>query len=122
MWGNLLGDNYHTNAITTDLASQILPPSSTLMPADQVYNWPNPVTGGLTKIHFYLSTNAKVSVGIYSFAGSKVADFEVNGVGGMANEIDWNTGGVQSGVYFARVEAVSSNERDLKIIKIAVVK
>ncbi len=122
VWGNLLGDNYHTNAITTDLASQILPPSSTLMPADQVYNWPNPVTGGLTKIHFYLSTNAKVSVGIYSFAGSKVADFEVNGVGGMANEIDWNTGGVQSGVYFARVEAVSSNERDLKIIKIAVVK
>ena len=122
VWGNLLGDNYHTNAITTELASQTLPPSSTLMPADQVYNWPNPVTSGLTKIHFYLSSNAKVSIGIYSFAGSKVADFEVNGIGGMANEIDWNTGGVQSGVYFARVEAVSSNERDVKIIKIAVVK
>ncbi len=122
LWGNLLGNSYHSNAITTGLVSQPLPPSSSLMPANQVYNWPNPVTGGMTKIHFYLSSNAKVSIGIYSFAGSKVADFEVNGVGGMANEIDWNTGGVQSGVYFARVEAVSSNERDVKIIKIAVVK
>ncbi len=122
LWGNLLGNNYHMNSITTPLESQPVPPPSSLMPADQVYNWPNPVTNGLTKIHFFLRDNAKVSIGIYSFAGSKVADMQVNGIGGMANEVDWNVSDVQSGVYFARVEAVSSKERDVRIIKIAVVK
>lgn len=122
LWGNLLGDNYHMNSMTAPLASQPVTPTASLMPTDQVYNWPNPVTNGLTKIRFYLSANARVSIGIYSFAGDKVADIQTNGIGGVANEVDWNTSNVQSGVYFARVEAVSSKERDIAIIKIAVVK
>lgn len=122
LWGNLLGNNYHMNSVTSPLASQPPVPTASLMPADQVYNWPNPVTGGMTKIHFYLRDNARVSISIYSFAGSKVADIVTNGIGGIANEVDWNVGDVQSGVYFARVEAVSSNARDVQIIKIAVVK
>ncbi len=121
-WGNLLGDNYHTNSMTEPLAVQPVAPTATLMPTAQVYNWPNPVTTGMTKIHFYLRDNARVSIGIFSFAGNKVADFQTEGTGGMANEVSWNTSGVQSGVYFARVEAVSSKERDVAIIKIAVVK
>ncbi len=122
LWGNLLGDNYHMNSVTQSLQAQPVTPTATLMPTAEVYNWPNPVTDGLTKIHFYLRDNASVSIGIYSFAGSKVADIQTNGIGGVANEVDWDASGVQSGVYFARVEAVSSKERDVAIIKIAVVK
>jgi len=126
VWGNLLHDNSHMNSITTPLQSVQPPPfdMSNLMPKSQVYNWPNPVTGGTTKIHFYLRDNAQVSISIFSFAGHKVADMQTTGAGGVANEIDWNAGGVQSGVYFARIEAISSktNERDVAIIKIAVVK
>ena len=124
VWGNLLHDNFHSNSITTPLQTVPPPPSDTLtlMPTAQVYNWPNPVTNGLTKIHFYLRDNAQVSISIFSFAGHKVADFQTSGTAGVANEIDWNVSGVQSGVYFARVEAVSSNKRDVAIIKIAVVK
>jgi hypothetical protein len=126
VWGNLLHDNYHRNSITAPLHSVQPPPADTLtlMPKSQVYNWPNPVTNGSTKIHFYLRDNAQVSISIFSFAGHKVADMQTNGTGGIANEVDWNVAGVQSGVYFTRVEAVSSktNERDVAIIKIAVVK
>ncbi len=122
LWGNLLGDNYHMNSMTQALAAQPVTPTATLMPTNQVYNWPNPVTNGLTKIHFYLRDNATVSIGVYSFAGDKVADMQTNGIGGIANEVDWNASNVQSGIYFARVEAVSSKERDVAIIKIAVVK
>jgi FG-GAP-like repeat/Secretion system C-terminal sorting domain len=122
LWGNLLGDNSHMSSMAQPLASQPVVPTPTLMPTSQVYNWPNPVTNGLTKIHFYLRDNATVSIEIYSFAGDKVASIQANGVGGVANEADWNASNVQSGVYFARVEAVSSKERDVAIIKIAVVK
>ncbi len=122
VWGNLLGNNYHTNSVTSPLAVQPPPASQTLMPTSEVYNWPNPVTNGLTKIHFYLRDNARVSITIYSFAGDKVADLDANGVGGIANEVAWNAEGVQSGVYFARVQAISSNTKAVAIIKIAVVK
>ena len=122
LWGNLLGDNNHMSSMAQPLASQPVVPTPSLMPTAQVYNWPNPVTNGLTKIHFYLRDNATVSIEIYSFAGDKVASILANGVGGVANEVDWNASNVQSGVYFARVSAVSSKERDVAIIKIAVVK
>jgi hypothetical protein len=126
LWGNLLHDNYHMNSITEPPASRTIQPSAdtlTLMPKSKVYNWPNPVTNGTTKIRFYLNHDAQVSISIFSFAGDKVADIPtINGIGGNANEVEWNVSGIQSGVYFARVEAVSSKEQDVVIIKIAVVK
>ncbi len=122
VWGNLLGNNYHTNSAASPLVAQPPPATPTLMPASEVYNWPNPVTNGMTKIRFYLRDNARVSISIFSFAGDKVADIQTNGLGGTSNEVDWNVGGMQSGVYFARVQAVSSNETNVAIIKIAVVK
>jgi len=122
LWGNLLYDNSHSNSIADTLQYSAPPSESSLMPPAQVYNWPNPVTNNLTKIHFYLSDNAQVSIDVYTFAGDRVASFRVSGAAGAANEVDWNTSAMQSGIYFARVEAVSSKERDVKIIKIAVVK
>jgi len=125
LWANLLRDNNHANSITEAPAPRTIPPSITdtlsLMP--KVYNWPNPVTNGATKIRFYLNHDAQVSISVYSFAGSKVADIPTaNGTGGTYGEVDWNVAGVQSGVYFARVEAISSKVHEVKIIKIAVVK
>jgi hypothetical protein len=124
-WGNLLHDTYHSNSVTSPAASSLFPPpfSDTTSLVPKVYNWPNPVTTGVTKIRFYLNKDARVMISIFSFAGDKVADLPmVNGVGGTYGEVDWDVAGVQSGVYFARVEAVSSNQRVVKIVKIAVVK
>ena len=43
--------------------------------------------------------------------------------GGMDNETVWDVSDIQSGVYFARIEALSaSNQSEFAIIKIAVVK
>lgn len=120
LWGKLLNDNSHSNSIIEAPPPRTMPPSfsdtTSLMPKSQVYNWPNPVINGSTKIHFYLRDNAQVSISIYSFAGHKVADMQTNGTGGIANEVDWNASGVQSGVYFTRVEAVSSKTKDRKSV------
>ncbi|MFN3135234.1 MAG: hypothetical protein ACK44H_06630 [Candidatus Kryptonium sp.] len=37
-------------------------------------------------------------------------------------DIKWDVRNVQSGIYYARVEAISQGRSDVKIIKIAVVK
>jgi hypothetical protein len=36
--------------------------------------------------------------------------------------VEWNVGGVQSGIYFARIEAVGSGGSGVNIVKVAVVK
>jgi hypothetical protein len=44
------------------------------------------------------------------------------GIGGVDNEVEWNVGGVQSGVYLARIEATSGGKSETAIVKVAVVK
>jgi hypothetical protein len=63
-----------------------------------------------------------VDVRIFDMAGELVGEIR-----GRANplapiDIPWNLGGIESGVYFARVEAQGSGRKDLKIIKVAVIK
>jgi len=56
-------------------------------------------------------------------AGDLAAELSGNGIGGVDNEIIWDVTNIQSGVYFARVEAKgSSGQSSFKIIKIAVIK
>jgi len=122
LWGNLLADVGHSNSKVEPVISGIIPPAASLMPPDRVYNWPNPATGGWTKIRFYLRENANVNISIFDFAGDKVADFSTEGFGGIDNELTWNTTNVQTGIYFARVHAQAANETATSIVKIAVVK
>lgn len=96
--------------------------SSEFFPKDRAYNWPNPVYNGVTHIRYYLGESASVHVKIFDLTGDLVTQLEGPGSAGIDNEVAWNVGGVQSGVYLARIEAVGSGKSDVKIIKIAVVK
>jgi len=52
-----------------------------------------------------------------------VSELNDTAQGGFDNETVWNVSNIQSGVYFARIEAVgNSGKNETNIIKIAVVK
>jgi hypothetical protein len=91
-------------------------------PRDRCYNWPNPVYDGLTRIRFFVSEDADVTVKIYDLAGDHVETLYGRATGGMDNEIVWNAGNIQSDVYLARVEAIAPGKKGEKVIKIAIVR
>jgi hypothetical protein len=98
------------------------PLSTQFFPPGRAYNWPNPVYDGRTYIRYYLGGNATVRITVYDFAGDKVAAFPGPGIGGMDNEVAWDVSGVQSGVYFARIEASGEGHTGSTIVRVAVVK
>jgi hypothetical protein len=91
-------------------------------PASRAYNWPNPVYSGVTYIRYYLREQATVKIAIYDVAGDKVTEFAGTGIAGVDNEVAWDVSGVQSGVYFAHIEATGNGNSGKTIVKIAVVK
>ncbi|HSD64028.1 MAG TPA: T9SS type A sorting domain-containing protein [Ignavibacteriaceae bacterium] len=96
---------------------------TTFLPENRAYNYPNPVYEGKTYIRYYVSEDAKINIKIFDLAGDYVAELNDEARGGLDNETLWNVGEIQSGVYFARIEATGiSGKSDSKIIKIAVVK
>ena len=98
-------------------------PSTDFFPTTKAYNWPNPVYGNSTKIRYYVSENSTATVKIFDLSGALVTSLSGNATGGMDNEIDWEIGKVQSGVYYANLEVVSASGKSAnKIIKIAVIK
>lgn len=92
------------------------------MPKGRVYNWPNPVYDGRTFFRVYVSEDANVKIKIYDLNGDFVDEVKGFAYAGVDNEFVWNVKNVQSGIYYARVEASSSSKSDYKIIKVAVVK
>jgi hypothetical protein len=104
------------------MASTSQPLSSEFLPKVRVYNWPNPVYGSTTNIRYYTSENATVHVKIFDLSGRKITELTGTGTAGFDNDLTWDVSGIQSGVYLARVEAVSAKQSAVQIIKIAVVK
>jgi len=95
--------------------------SADLMPAKKVFSYPNPVTEGAANIRFTLARPAeRVLVRIFDLAGNFVGELSREGLLPGDHEIAWEVSGVQSGVYFARVTALSGGENRFEIIKIAV--
>ncbi|MCK6543147.1 T9SS type A sorting domain-containing protein [bacterium] len=94
-----------------------------LMPARSVYNYPNPTRGERTVIRYFLSESAKVSIKIFDLAGDLVTTLHGPGLAQTDNEVVWNLDRVQSGVYFAKVQAkTSSGKKEIRTVKIAVTK
>lgn len=116
-FGNEQNNSFVINAANTNKINQFFPTT-------RAYNYPNPVYRDETYIRFYVSENSKVNIKIFDLAGDFVAEFNSFAQGGMDGEIPWNINNIQSGVYFARIEAVSqvSNKSEYAIIKIAVEK
>lgn len=119
-WGQFLRDAQHTGLYL----HSALPPKKegSLLPEKMVYNYPNPTEGNATTIRYYLRDAAEVSIRIYDMAGELVKEITGPGLEGIENEVKWNLSEIQSGVYFARVNAKAQGESSVVIIKIAVVK
>jgi hypothetical protein len=119
-WSNYYGDAYHTNYMESPAPG--VQKSDELLPKAMAYNWPNPVYENLTHIRYYVGKQATVTVRIYTMAGESVATLTGTGAAHTDNEIDWDVSAVQSGIYFAQIEADGNGEKSSTIIKIAVVK
>lgn len=119
-WASELGDSYNSSFV--DVNAKI-DTKLDFFPSDKAYNWPNPVYGTETNIRYYVADNSDVNIKIFDLAGALVAELKDKAVGGFDNETIWNLAGIQSGVYYARIEVKSiSGQTANKIIKIAVVK
>jgi hypothetical protein len=98
------------------------PPSVSFLPNDRVYNWPNPVYGSSTRIRYYTSVPAQVTIKILTIAGELVAELHAFSSGGVDEEVTWDVSGIESGIYLGRLEATGGGKSEVTIIKIAVVK
>ncbi len=119
-WPQYGRDERHSGRDLTQTSGT--PVSSNFFPKDRAYNWPNPVYSGRTFFRYFVSQNADVRIRIFDIAGDQVAELHGQGIGGMDNEVAWDIGGVQSGVYFARIEADGQGQSGLAVVKVAVVK
>ncbi|MCU7495080.1 MAG: T9SS type A sorting domain-containing protein [Ignavibacteria bacterium] len=96
---------------------------SVFMPKERAYNWPNPVYGEQTNIRYFVSEDSKIEIKIFDLAGDLVAELSDNARGGLDNETVWNVSGVQSGVYFARIQATGvTGKTENNTVKIAIIK
>jgi len=116
---------YQRDAAHSGVDAALLTPvplSSEFFPNERAYNWPNPVYDGKTHLRYFVKENSTVSIRIFDLAGDLVTSFPGPGVGGIDNEVEWDVSGIQSGVYFARIEASGSGGSGSAIVKVAVVK
>ncbi|HPI38151.1 MAG TPA: T9SS type A sorting domain-containing protein [Ignavibacteriaceae bacterium] len=120
IWNGEYGSVMNSNYLGTALS---LNRQTNFFPVERAYNYPNPVYEGKTFIRYYVSEDSKINIKIFDLAGDYVAELNNEAYGGMDNETIWDVSGIQSGVYLARIEAVSnSGKTESTIIKIAVVK
>ncbi len=121
LWSGYLRDEKHSNYSVK--LSQILPsPSADILDKNEVYNWPNPVYDDFTFIRIKTFYDAKVNVKIFDVSGLKVDEFNVTTSANFEVDLKWDVRNVQSGIYYARIEANALGRSDVKIIKIAVVR
>ncbi|MEE9225129.1 MAG: FG-GAP-like repeat-containing protein, partial [Bacteroidota bacterium] len=119
-WASYRGNARHTAFENSQLLGD--PITTAFFPEQRAYNWPNPVYEDRTNIRYYVSKDAVVRIKVFDLAGDLVDEFSGPGVGGFDNEVPWDVSNLQSGIYFARIEASSGAENGVAIIKIAVVK
>ncbi len=119
-WAEESGNNSNTSFVNSASQQNV---SNEFFPSKRTYNYPNPVYGNKTFIHYYVSQDSKINIKIFDIAGDFVAELNDAAQGGLEKETAWDVSNIQSGVYLARVEAQGNNGKtETNIIKIAVVK
>lgn len=121
LWKNVNGDKYFSN---NNFKSLYLPVVySEKLPADRLYNWPNPVYDSKTYIRYYLNGNSgTVNIKILDLSGELITKLAGSNYSNSDNEVVWDVSNVQSGIYYGVIEAEIDGSTETKIIKIAVVK
>jgi len=122
IWWNQSLFNYTANNFIPDFLVPETPGGTELMPAGQAYNYPNPNTGNFTILRYYLREDAQVAIKIFDLAGDLVDHFTGPGQGQIHNEVRWELKDISSGVYLCRIEAVSVREKQIRLVKILVIK
>ena len=119
-WAELFGNNLNHSSLGSASVTNSI---NEFFPVSKAYNYPNPVYDGQTAIRYFVSQDSKINIKIFDIAGDFVAEFNTEAIGGLDNETIWNVGNIQSGVYFAKIEATGNNgQTENVVIKIAVVK
>jgi len=117
-YGSDMARSFNLDNLVNDLE-----PESALMSKRKVFCYPNPTENNETFIRYTLSRMAdQISIRIYDLAGDLVQVLLASGLTPGDHQVRWPVDQVQSGVYFARVEATARNNSVVKMIKIAVVK
>jgi hypothetical protein len=120
-WGQHRHDSQHTASFIDVERPSVSAPE--LMPPKSVYCYPNPTEGDETYIRYHLTKfTEKVSIRIFDLAGDFISELLGPTIAGADNEVTWKLNNVQSGVYLARVEAVSGGDSAVEFVKIAVIK
>lgn len=121
LWKNYQKDQYLSNNNFVTGGNPVT--YNEKLPADRVYNWPNPVYEGSTFIRYYLNGNtSSVKIKILDLSGELVTTLNGTAISNADNEVKWDVSDVQSGIYYGVIEADIDGASEKKIIKIAVVK
>lgn len=121
LWPQENGDAYNRN-ISGFYGNASMLAQDALLPENLAYNWPNPNVEDFTYIRYRLNGPAAVTIRIFDLAGDLVAELDAPQVPYSDNEVRWNLTDVQSGVYFARISAEGNSEKQVNLVKIAVIK
>ncbi|CAN5410331.1 hypothetical protein BH10BAC5_BH10BAC5_08390 [soil metagenome] len=120
-WKNYLKDNYLSNS-----NFQVVSGGAVIVdkfPGDRFYNWPNPTYDNKTYIRYFINGQAGViNLRIVDLSGELVTTLNATRNSNADNEVIWDVGNVQSGIYFGVIDAEIDGAKYTKIIKIAVVK
>jgi M6 family metalloprotease-like protein len=121
LWKNFLKDKYLSNNNFKYLNSSVN--FTEKLPADKVYNWPNPVYDSKTYIRYFINGNATTAtIKIMDLSGELVTTLKGTALSNADNEVVWDVSTVQSGIYYGVIEVEIDGSKERKIIKIAVVK
>lgn len=121
LWKGFLKDKYYSNNNFFGTFSQ--PLFNEKLPANKVYNWPNPVYDNKTYIRYYINgTASSVKIKILDLSGELVTELQGTTYSNTDNEIPFDVTKVQSGIYYGVIEAIIDGTKETRIIKIAIVK
>ena len=90
---------------------------------DIFYNYPNPISDGVTKFRYLLGNDIdRIEIKIYSASGFLIETLSSNHIQfNEYNEIEWSIGDIPLGLYLANLILFSnSEEKDSKITKVLV--
>ncbi len=119
LWNGTRGDAAHSAIPFRPVTPANIP--GFILDPKRVYNYPNPAKDNRTRIRYYLTEKAAVTIRIYDGSGFQVDTFTAPGSQSGYNEVEWQVGDRASGVYLCEVKAEAGGKTESKIIKILVV-